>query len=113
MKRSILIFIFVASICNVFSQTQSEMNQSASVEYQKADKELNRVYGLLTKKIDATQKSALIEAEKAWLKYRDLHCKFECMDNEGGSMYPMLYSGCMTELTNKRTLELKTILDSK
>jgi uncharacterized protein YecT (DUF1311 family) len=52
----------------------------------------------------------LIESERAWIKYRDLECKFQAVGYTGGSMYPLIFSSCMTDLTKKRTQELKESL---
>ena len=65
--------------------SQFEMNHCAGVDYEKADAELNRVwpeYRKAMKERDAVQdepffkKSAelLLEAQRAWIKYRDAHC---------------------------------------
>ncbi len=49
MKKIISILALTTLISTAsFSQTQSEMNQSASSDYAKANKKLNLVYGQLT-----------------------------------------------------------------
>ena len=58
----------------------------------------------------ATEKAALIEAQTAWIKYRDSHCKFDCMGYKGGSIYPLMYSDCLTALTEMRTKQLNATL---
>ena len=114
MKKIILTIATITAFASVsFAQTQAEMNNSASIQYAAADKELNIVYGQLMRKLDASQKAALIEVEKAWLKYRDLHCSFAVHDYQGGSIQPTLYAGCLTEMTNQRIVELKQILKEK
>jgi len=112
MKKIISILALTTLISTAsFSQTQMEMNQSASDDYAKADKKLNRVYGQLTKTFGGTNKAALIEVQKVWIKYRDSHCKFVCMDYEGGSMYRLMYCNCLTGLTENRTKELNALLE--
>jgi uncharacterized protein YecT (DUF1311 family) len=114
MKKIITtLFILTAFSSLSFCQTQTEMNQQASVEFKKADKELNKIYGQLLSTLDASEKKAFVASEKAWITFRDLECKFECMGSEGGSMYPMLYSSCMTSMTEKRTTELKEIIKER
>ena len=111
MKKIISILALTTLISTAsFSQTQLEMNQSASSDYAKANKKLNLVYGQLTKKLGATEKAALIEVQKAWIKYRDSNCKFTCMGYEGGSIYSLMYSDCLTALTVMRTKELNDML---
>jgi uncharacterized protein YecT (DUF1311 family) len=114
MKKIIAtLFIWTAYSSLSFCQTQAELNEQSSVEYKKADKELNKIYGALLSKLDASEKKAFIASEKAWIAFRDLECKFECMENEGGSIYPLSYSSCMTNMTEKRTKELKEILKER
>ena len=107
------LFILVAFSAATFSQTQAEMTMQFSEEYNKADKELNQIYGQLVKKIDPQEKQALVATEKAWIAYRDLQCKFECMSYGRGSMYSMQYSACMTSMTKKRTSELKEVIKER
>lgn len=112
MKKIIITLLLLTSFATIsFSQTQTEMNQATSAEYKKADKELNLVYGQLVKKMDATQKAGLIEVEKAWIKYRDLQCKFAAQKYEGGSIYSSIFDSAMTTMTKQRVEELKLLLE--
>jgi len=52
---------------------------------------------------------SLLEAQRAWLGYRDAHCRVDGYSARGGSMEPMLVSFCMTDLTRQRTEELKAL----
>ena len=88
-------------------QTQLEMNQEAHRNFEKADKDLNLVYSKLSKALDAKRRAKLKEAQRAWLKFRDAESAFWASEMEGGSAYPMLYSGTQANLTKKRTKELK------
>lgn len=101
------LFILLLTSAFAHCQTQAEMNIQASNTYKKADKELNKIYTALFNKLDVSEKKALAAAEKAWITFRDFECKFECMENEGGSIYPLVYSSCLTNMTEKRTAELK------
>jgi uncharacterized protein YecT (DUF1311 family) len=110
-KKILFIAIILISFSKVtFSQTNAEMRSDAAIEYEKADKELNLVYTQLSSSLDLNQKQLLIESERAWIKYRDLECKFQAVGYTGGSMYPLIFSSCMTDLTKKRTQELKESL---
>lgn len=111
MKKPLLImFLFLLPLTYSFAQTQMEMNQSAGADYQKADKELNVVYKRLMQKLDEPKKQLLVESEKEWIKFRDLHCKLACKDNEGGTIYPLVYNSCLTDLTAARTKQLQDLL---
>ena len=106
------IIIFLSFSNNIFAQTQLEMNQTAQKKYEKADKELNKVYSILIKSLDKTEAQILIKAQKCWIKFRDSHCEFESSQYEGGSIKPLIYSTCLEELTKKRITELnKSIKD--
>jgi uncharacterized protein YecT (DUF1311 family) len=107
MKKLIVIFVLLLIVNRTYAQTQAEMNQTAAQGYYKADAELNKVYKILLSKLDEKGKSLLIKAENDWIKYRDSHCKFEASFYEGGSMQPMIYSGCLESETINRIKELK------
>ena len=54
----------------------------------------------------------LLEAQRAWLQYRDAHCRAEGFNARGGSLEPLLVSTCKTALTQRRTQELKAFAES-
>ena len=111
MKRIFLltVLIFVCSIG--FSQTQNQLNHEAYEAYQKADAEMTATYKLVMNKIsDANQKQLLLQAQRAWIKFKEAHCNSVASLYEGGSMKPMVYSYCLVEVTNQRNKELKEFL---
>ena len=90
-------------------KTQLDINECVAAEYQKADKELNRVYSAYRARLDDQQKQLLKDAQVAWLKYRDLSCKFESADVSGGSAYSMVLQSCLIEKTKARIEDLKKL----
>jgi uncharacterized protein YecT (DUF1311 family) len=92
-------------------QTQSEMNICASIAYQNADRKLNQVYQQLLPKLSAARKQKLINAQQAWIKFRDSSCEFERSASEGGSMAPMIYGFCLADVTEQRTKDLQRYLE--
>lgn len=94
-------------------QTQVEMTQCAADAYKAADKVLNQVYQQLVAKLDEEEKAQLKEAQNAWLKYRDANCDFVADQYKGGTMRPMIYAGCLEDVTKKRTTELKTQIEER
>lgn len=96
------------------------MNQCSAQEYRKADARLNALYAKLLhafqKEIAQAARSKDLErktggergllllrqAERAWIQYRDLHCAAARHETEPGSMSPMVFSNCMTQLTEHR-----------
>jgi uncharacterized protein YecT (DUF1311 family) len=87
--------------------TQAEMNRCAYEELQRADAALNRAYQKVLRSLEPDRQKKLQAAERAWLAYRDAHCAFEASESEGGSIYPLEYSTCRTELTKQRTAQLR------
>jgi uncharacterized protein YecT (DUF1311 family) len=96
------------------AQTQAEMNECQGREYKKADAALNAVYKqLMTKIDDEGERAALKAAQLAWIKYRDANCEFESYQNKGGTIYPLVYGGCLTVLTRARTTQLRDLLKDR
>lgn len=96
------------------AQTQMELNDCQAREYKKADGALNAVYKQLMAKIDDEgERGALKTAQQAWIKYRDANCEFESYLNKGGTMYSMVYDGCLTALTEERTRHLRDLLNNR
>ncbi|HEX9456643.1 MAG TPA: lysozyme inhibitor LprI family protein [Candidatus Acidoferrum sp.] len=108
-----------------WAKTQQEMNQCSAEQYRKVDAHLNDVYGKLVHlmekdlsddhqrndlqqmKFDDMAIQKLKAAERAWIHYRDLHCDAARHQIGGGSMSPMVWADCMTNLTDRRIEELK------
>lgn len=93
------------------ARTQSDMNLCATEQYQAADAEMNRAYTRLRAAIDAEERAALLEAQRAWLRFRDAHCAFEAAGFRGGSMQPMVEANCLALVTRDRTKQLKDALE--
>ncbi len=98
-------------------QDQQSMNQCAGLDYEKADKQLNKLWPSIKgsaeendKNVDAANggyTKALIASQKAWLAFRDAECTWEGFQAHGGSMEPMLVNGCLARVTNERIKQLK------
>ncbi len=100
-------------------QYQQEMNHCAALEFQAADRELNKVYGgaiFVMKQIDSGQvgeyfgaENALRQAQRDWIKFRDGACKAEGFLFRGGTMEPLIISTCLTRLTQRRISDLQIL----
>lgn len=103
--------------------TQADMNICAGKEYEEADAALNAAYKSAMVRMQSTDKElgeiepnyvgaveALKKAQRGWIQYRDGQCDLAGFEARGGSMEPMLVSGCLADLTRKRTQELKELL---
>lgn len=97
---------------------QMELNQCAYDEFKEADKELNKIYNEVREKHkkDKLYLKNLKTSQKLWLKFLDteLDTIYSCDEDHKricfGSMYPLLYNGSKTELTQDRTEQLKRYL---
>ena len=105
---------------------QMDLNICAHRDYAQADEELNAAYKKAmeaTQKMDADYKDmgeqyvgavdALKRAQRSWIGYRDGQCELAGFEARGGSMEPLLVSGCLADLTRKRTAELKTVYETE
>ncbi|NEO87548.1 MAG: DUF1311 domain-containing protein [Spirulina sp. SIO3F2] len=71
-----------------------------------SDRALNETYQALYPNLAKPQQAQIIRAQQAWVRFRDAECELYSSYAEGGSMQPMLRSGCMANLTDDRTAEL-------
>lgn len=104
---------------------QMEMNACAELDFEKADKALNRLWPTIVADAKArsadladvvkergvpTPLEALLAAEHAWIAYRDAECSYEPYSAFGGTMQPMIGSMCKARITRARIAELKATL---
>lgn len=93
------------------AMSQSAMNICADQDFQAADARLNAVFGRLMAAFgDEAFRAKLKTAQRAWIQFRDNECTYETADNEGGSIHPMVYAGCLARLTKDRTRALEAQL---
>ena len=86
-----------------------EMNICLPNEYKKIDKKLNTTYQILTHLL--WDQSKLRASQSAWIKFRDLTCKFEISGiDEDGSYHPYAENACLIDLTEKRIRDLEEYL---
>jgi len=105
---------------------QQEMNICAANDFVQADAELNAQWTLTRaamRERDAQWAQyndpdrdkrpgffdTLLEAQRAWLTYRDAHCRSDGYFSRGGSLEPFLVSTCKTDLTKARTRQLRAL----
>lgn len=93
------------------SQTQAEINSCASLSAKAADKQLNQFYQQLRAKIKGSQQEKLlINAQIAWIKFRDASCEFERSRFAGGTITPSIYFSCIEQVTKQRSQDLEDYL---
>ena len=96
-------------------QDQNSMTQCAALDFEKADKELNKIWPKLKSDAQGNDEGtgkheyadALLASQRTWLAYLEAQCKWQGFDMHGGSGEPMLYYGCKARLTTERINELQ------
>tara|TARA_R110002012_G_scaffold248926_1_gene425586 strand:+ start:164 stop:430 length:267 start_codon:yes stop_codon:yes gene_type:complete len=77
--------------------------------WQRADTELNQLWGELKPRADASGTgSALLAQQRQWIKRRDAICEQEL--GHGGSLDQAIYYGCMKDMTLQRNVEFRAML---
>lgn len=103
------------------AQTQVQMNQQAGTAYARADAAMNaqwkRTYAQMKRREVAGEgfayAAALLNGQRAWLAFRDAHCRIAAAEFQGGSLQPMARSQCLAGLTAERTRQLKGLMWQK
>jgi len=96
-----------------WSETQAGMDETAGRAYEKADKQLNKVYSHLIRQLSPPVADKLKTAEKVWIAYRNAEATFESYNCEGGSVHPMILYGNLEGVTEERTESLKKLSRSQ
>ena len=100
--------------CMEADYSQQGMNRCAGEAFERADKALNAQWAkVMAGEGDKEEDKLLLESQRAWLKYRDANCLASAYSSIGGSIWPLLVSGCKAELTRQRTHELVVMLEGE
>lgn len=89
----------------------ADMFECNGDELDRQDARLNDNYKKLMSKLSRDRKKALLEAQRAWVKFRDANCDFY-FDRDGGSAARLSSSNCLLETTANRAKELEGLLSS-
>jgi uncharacterized protein YecT (DUF1311 family) len=93
--------------------TQTDMNLCAARDLQQEDDRLNEFYGRLIPNISIAEENLLIDAQLAWINYRDAECEFSASAYLGGSIAPLIDANCRQALTSTRADELLAYLEDR
>ena len=86
-----------------------EMLDCMGAEFERQDARLNENYKKLMAKLSGKRKEALLEAQRAWIKFRDANCNFY-YDPEGGSAAHLAGTDCNLNTTADRAAELRNLI---
>jgi uncharacterized protein YecT (DUF1311 family) len=91
---------------------QATMNACADAAFKQSDKTLNALYRQIEARLkdDANTKKLLVQAQQAWVKFRDAECSFRTSASAGGTVAPMLISICLDGLTQSRVQDFESYL---
>jgi uncharacterized protein YecT (DUF1311 family) len=87
------------------------MNACYKAAYDTADARLNERYKTLMARLGKGDQDRLRDAQRAWVAFRDKQCSFETASYSTGSIYPLLVTNCLAELTQQRTQTFDHYLD--
>ncbi len=90
-----------------------EENQCAISAYKDADKELNKVYEILMAIVKGEEKTTLINAEIAWIKFRDTNCLFTIYPFRKSKKATVQLNNCLEKITRERTTELRQFIQDR
>ncbi|MGB3616194.1 MAG: lysozyme inhibitor LprI family protein [Elainellaceae cyanobacterium] len=82
------------------------MNYCAALGYEREDDRLNQVYQTIQDGPNTAAKESLIDAQLAWIDFRNAHCLSEVHEASGGTGYNAYYAACQARLTQQRTSAL-------
>jgi uncharacterized protein YecT (DUF1311 family) len=82
----------------------------ALAETKRQDARLNENYKKLMSKLTDERKNALLEAQRAWIKFRDANCAF-WDDPSGGQSAAVTAKECILTMTADRASELELAND--
>ena len=84
--------------------TTIDMRRCASDTLVAVERELQR-YLQEARRVTANR-AQLDSSQVAWVRYRDLACRAEASEYEGGTMQPLVVLGCRTKVTRERIHQL-------
>jgi len=93
-------------------ETQADMNNYASEQFEQSDKELTELISTI-KEASKEHSYITLDADlldqsiNEWKKYRDVKAKLDASAVEGGSMYPTVFAGSLTTTTKEKIESLK------
>ncbi|MFB4168237.1 lysozyme inhibitor LprI family protein [Virgibacillus sp. JSM 102003] len=86
--------------------TTADMEEQEKDRYEKWDKALNEIYGVLKEHLSTEQMDQLREEQRNWVEHRDIAAKEASLKYEGGSMESLEYVATQASITRERCYEL-------
>jgi uncharacterized protein YecT (DUF1311 family) len=99
---------YLTCVSNAEGVTE-KMLDCINVEFDRQDSRLNSAYKKLMSKVPKHRKDSLVEAQRAWISFRDANCGFY-HDPDGGSAAHVAGNECMLNATIDRASEIENLL---
>jgi uncharacterized protein YecT (DUF1311 family) len=90
----------------------SDLTDCVDVEKKRQDEKLNQSYQKLLTSLKPARRAQLVDAQQAWLKYRELNCAFYD-DGSGGTTAGLAANDCIMTMTAKRAAELVYLMPNQ
>ncbi len=87
------------------AMTTSAMAECTAAENKAWDQRLNKAYEALKTRIDAGQRTPLLDAQRLWIRYRNANCGFYGMSE--GTIGRVDAAECLRRVTRARACELE------
>jgi uncharacterized protein YecT (DUF1311 family) len=85
-----------------------EMIDCMAAELKRQDAALNANYKVLTNQLTPSRRKQLLEAQRAWIRFRDTNCQFYA-DPDGGTLAVVEANSCVLTMTASRAQELSQL----
>ncbi|MBY6836879.1 DUF1311 domain-containing protein [Clostridium botulinum] len=83
-----------------------EMKSAANEEYERWDRALNEIYGVLQKQLSSDDMNKLKDEEIKWIASRDEQAKKDSLKYKGGTAETLIYGMSLGQSTKERCYEL-------
>ncbi|MBN1059296.1 lysozyme inhibitor LprI family protein [Clostridium botulinum] len=83
-----------------------EMKSAAKEEYERWDRALNEIYGVLQKQLSSDDMNKLKDEEIKWIASRDEQAKKDSLQYKGGTAETLIYGMSLGQSTKERCYEL-------
>ncbi len=81
--------------------------QASADDFSVADQRLNHLYKNYLTRLEQPQRSKFVNAQRAWIKFKDADCNFQASGVEGGSEQPLITTLCLLDRTKGRIAQLE------
>ncbi|AFY96669.1 lysozyme inhibitor LprI family protein [Chamaesiphon minutus] len=92
---------------NCVDTGQLALNRCAIARSTNVDKLKSSIYRKLSRQISPRDRARLAITEKTWLQFRSAHCQEVIEPFGNGSMVPLLYHNCLSNVTLDRIADLQ------